>query len=152
VGLVVLQVVSPPSRNPPGRIYLGRGVVGNAVELQEEIDSANPAQFLLVLNHKVVPLPAHVYSGVDVGDRSWPLQHPAPLYALWYIRRPSLKILPGGCHSRRLASDGETYWSLRVGGRHCRVRRPFLGQVHLGAVDGGRFWILALQLVVITRQ
>ncbi len=66
MGLVVLQVVILLV----DVFTVGVGVAGNAVELQEEVDSANPAQFLLVLNHKVVPLPAHVYPGVDVGDRS----------------------------------------------------------------------------------
>jgi len=66
--------------NPLGLVILrvnifaaGVGVAGNAVELQEVINSANPAQFFFVKGLVIVPLPAHVHPSVDVGDRSWPL-------------------------------------------------------------------------------
>lgn len=52
---------------------VGVGVASNSVELQEVVDSANPAQFHLVVGHEEVPLPARVHPSVDEGDRPWPL-------------------------------------------------------------------------------
>ncbi len=141
MGLVVLQVVILRV----DVFTVGVGVVGNAVELQQVVDSANLAQFLLVVGHEVVPLPARVYPGVDVGDRSW------PLVRLVVLQAPVAEDLARRPPQRTISLRGRDVLVLARGGRQCRGRRPFLGLVHLGAVDGGRSWILALQLVLITR-
>jgi hypothetical protein len=96
---------------------VGVGVAGNAVKLQEVVDSANPAQFLLVIGHELVPLPARVYPSVDVRDRlrSWPLVH------LVVLRVPVAEDLGRRPPQPTISLRGRDVLVLARGGRNCRV-------------------------------